>query len=297
MKKMLTNDNANAMEVLSFENVRTMLGERSRQANKGDNGKGLVIAGSQLMSGAALMCAAAALRSGIGTIKAIVPDKARPAFYALPECMCISFGNDEWSKCDEKLLQKYIDEATAICVGPGIGQGEGTAKLVRLVLRAKKPAVVDADGLNALSGIEDKAEILHENVILTPHIGEMARLTGAKTDDIKSKQAEFASEYAGMWGCTVLLKSYRSYVADQKGRLALNQNGNSGLAKGGSGDVLSGIALAMLGQRLGPFESACAAAYILGASADEAFGLLKERMLMARDVTDAVEQTVGKLFR
>ena len=105
-----------------------------------------------------------------------------------------------------------------------------------------------------------------------------------------------AAKYAKQWGCTVLLKSCRSVIACQDGHIALNTNGNSGLAKGGSGDVLSGITLAMLSQGLEPFNAACAGAYTLGASADEAMRLLNERMLMARDVTDAVEQTVNKLF-
>ena len=160
----------------------------------------------------------------------------------------------------------------------------------------KRAVVIDADGLNALSRIENIANMLHDKAVLTPHIGEMARLTGLSTAYIKENQAEVAAKYAKQWGCTVLLKSYRSVIACHDGRIALNTNGNSGLAKGGSGDVLSGITLAMLSQGLDTFGAACAGAYTLGASAEEAMALLKERMLMARDVTDAVEQTVNKLF-
>ena len=177
-----------------------------------------------------------------------------------------------------------------------MGKDNGVENTVRLALAAKKPIVIDADGLNALSRIENIANMLHDKAVLTPHIGEMARLTGLSTVYIKENQAEVAATYAKRWGCTVLLKSYRSVIACHDGRIALNTNGNSGLAKGGSGDVLSGITLAMLSQGLEPFGAACAGAYTLGASADQAMALLKERMLMARDVTDAVEQTVNKLF-
>lgn len=106
----------------------------------------------------------------------------------------------------------------------------------------------------------------------------------------------FASEFARHWGCTVLLKGAVSFIAAPDGRVRRNETGNAGLAKGGSGDVLTGIVLAFLGQGITPFEAACAGAYVLGASADTAFSLLKERMLLSRDVADAVEKTVERLF-
>lgn len=279
---------------LSREVILEMLGERSPGANKGDNGKGLLLAGSPLMGGAAVMCAAAALRSGVGTLKAVVPQSVRPLFYPLAECMCISFGSDEWNECAAEFVLPYIDGANAICIGPGLGQGKGIAELIKAVLGAKKPTVIDADGLNALANIEDKS-ILHKDVVLTPHIGEMARLSGLTTAYIKANQEEVAAQYAEKWGCTVLLKSHKSAIACYDGRQALNTNGNSGLAKGGSGDVLAGIALAMLGQKPDPFKAACCAAYILGASADEALGILKTRALMARDVISAVKLTINNI--
>lgn len=284
------------METLSFENVRKMVGARKPTANKGDNGHALIIAGSELMSGAALMCAAAALRTGTGTIKALVPNGARQAFYNLPECMCIATGEKEWGSAGCELAAPYIEEATALCIGPGMGKGSGVLAMLKLVLAAKKPTVIDADGLNALALVDDKAALLHDKVLLTPHIGEMARLSGLDIDEIKKDQGGAAQAFAQKWGCTVLLKSYQSVIADNCGHAALNVNGNSGLAKGGSGDILSGIALALLAQKLGTFNAGCAAAYILGASADKAMELLKERMLMARDVAEAIEQTTKDLF-
>jgi NAD(P)H-hydrate epimerase len=122
----------------------------------------------------------------------------------------------------------------------------------------------------------------------------MERLAGIPAREIGARQEELAARYAAEWGCVVLLKNYESVIAAPDGRAARNVSGNPGLAKGGSGDVLAGITLALLAQGLAPFEAACAAAYLLGASANEAMGLLSERMLMARDVIDAVERTLDQ---
>ena len=276
------------MEQLTFEKIKALIGERKPTANKGDNGRALIIAGSELMSGAALMCAAAALRSGVGTLKAIVPNGARQAFYSVPECMCIAFGGEKWNELDESFIAPYIAEASAICVGPGMGKDNGVEKAVRLALAAKRPIVIDADGLNALSRMEDTANVLHDKAILTPHIGEMARLTGLSTAYIKENQAEVAAKYAKQWGCTVLLKSYRSVIACHDGQIALNTNGNSGLAKGGSGDVLTGVIASLMAQRADALRAAAVGVWLHGRAGD-----LAEQELTAYSVTP--EDVVRKL--
>ena len=154
------------------------------------------------------------------------------------------------------------------------------------------PTVVDADGLFALARSPQARAALHGKVVLTPHFGEMARLCRMEIAAVRENQEALARRYAAEWGCIVLLKGARSVIAAPDGRYAWNETGNPGLAKGGSGDVLAGIALAMLGQKLEPFEAACAASFLLGASADVALDVLRERMLMARDVTEMVEWTL-----
>ena len=126
--------------------------------------------------------------------------------------------------------------------------------------------MIDADGLNALSHIESIVNVLHDKAVLTPHIGEMARLTGLSTAYIKENQAEVAAKYSKQWGCTVLLKSYRSVIACHDGQIALNTNGNSGLAKGGSGDVLSGRVYA--GGKRGRGDGAAEGTHAYGAGRD-----------------------------
>ena len=178
-----------------------------------------------------------------------------------------------------------------------MGKDNGVEKAVQLALAAKRPIVIDADGLNALSSIENIANMLHDKAVLTPHIGEMARLTGLSTAYIKENQADVAARYAERWGCTVLLKSYRSVIACHDGQIALNTNGNSGLAKGGSGDMLSGIILALLAQGVYPFDAAVLGAYIHGAAGDAAARELSLSSMLASDCIAALPRVLRTLER
>ena len=270
---------------LTKDKIAALLGPRRRESNKGDNGHGLLLAGSGSMPGAACMAATAALRAGIGTLKVLCPASAAAGLCALPEAMLAPLPGERWDACTEAFLRSYLDAATCIAIGPGMGRAAETDGVLRLVLSAGKPVVVDADSIEARAA-------LHDKVVLTPHFGEMARLLGISIPEVRENQEALALRSAAQWGCTVLLKGARSVVAAPDGRFAWNETGNPGLAKGGSGDVLSGIALAMLGQKLAPFDAACAASYLLGASADTALDLLRERMLMARDVTEMIELTL-----
>ncbi len=277
---------------LTKDKIAALLGPRRRESNKGDNGHGLLLAGSGSMPGAACMAATAALRAGIGTLKVLCPASAAAGLCALPEAMLALLPGERWDACTEAFLRSYLDAATCIAIGPGMGRAAETDGVLRLLLSAGKPVVVDADGLFALARSIEARAALHDKVVLTPHFGEMARLLGISIPEVRENQEALALRSAAQWGCTVLLKGARSVVAAPDGRFAWNETGNPGLAKGGSGDVLSGIALAMLGQKLAPFDAACAASYLLGASADTALDLLRERMLMARDVTEMIELTL-----
>ena len=277
---------------LTKDKIAALLGPRRRESNKGDSGHGLLLAGSGSMPGAACMAATAALRAGIGTLKVLCPASAAAGLCALPEAMLALLPGERWDACTEAFLRSYLDAATCIAIGPGMGRAAETDGVLRLVLSAGKPVVVDADGLFALARSIEARAALHDKVVLTPHFGEMARLLGISIPEVRENQEALALRSAAQWGCTVLLKGARSVVAAPDGRFAWNETGNPGLAKGGSGDVLSGIALAMLGQKLAPFDAACAASYLLGASADTALDLLRERMLMARDVTEMIELTL-----
>ena len=276
------------MLTLDHEYIRSIVGLRPKDCHKGSNGRGLILAGSEGMAGAVVMCACAALRGGIGLLRVLCPSGVVPAFYALPEAMVQPCG-ESWRALDREIAAKLISWADCICIGPGMGKD--CADVVKAVLDCGKPVIVDADGLNAVAE-KNMQHLFHENAIITPHPGEMARLTGLTIKEITSAPETIATEYAAKWNCTVLLKGAQSHIASHDGRTAQNASGNPGLAKGGSGDVLSGIILALLGQGLKPYDAACAGAYILGASADRAMDILRERMLMSRDVAAAIEDTL-----
>ncbi len=278
--------------VLTKNEIAALLGQRKRESNKGDNGHGLLLAGSGTMPGAACMAATAALRAGIGTLKVICPKPAVEGLRALPEAMLAPLAGEGWDACGEGLLAPYLRDASCIAIGPGMGRAPETDGVLHYVLSVQKPTVVDADGLFALARSSQARAALHGKVVLTPHFGEMARLCRMEIAAVRENQEALARRYAAEWGCIVLLKGARSVIAAPDGRYAWNETGNPGLAKGGSGDVLAGITLAMLGQKLEPFEAACAASFLLGASADVALDVLRERMLMARDVTEMVEWTL-----
>ena len=164
-------------------------------------------------------------------------------------------------------------------------------RLLREVLASHRPTVVDADALNHLAAHRDLLTMLHSNVVVTPHPAEMARLLRSSVEEVLADPIETARESARQFGCIVLLKGATTCISNGR-EVVLNTTGNPGLAKGGSGDVLTGLLLALLAQRVLPFQAACAAAFLLGASADLAYEILGNRMLVAGDVIDAISQEI-----
>lgn len=282
------------MSALLFtqEEARRLLPPRPPDSHKGKNGRLLLMLGSERYTGAALLCAAAALRVGAGLTSVAVPRAVKPAFAALPEVCCLPVGMggqwDEQALCEAAALLPGQD---ALAMGCGMGRSVNEALLLAAIA-TKQALVIDADGLNLLAEHRDiLARGLHDRVILTPHPGEMARLMASTVEEVTADAATIAKQAAKTWGCVVLLKGAKSHIA-QGDRLMFNTGGNSGLAKGGSGDVLTGLIAGLLAQGLSPFDAACLGAYLLGVSAEQAFCLLGERMLIARDVIDAVAGTI-----
>lgn len=278
--------------LFSGADAARLLPPRPADSHKGKNGRLLLLLGSERYTGAALLCAAAALRAGAGLCSAAVPRAIKPAFAALPEVCCLPVG--EGGRWDGRALAEaaaLLPGQDALAMGCGMGECDSPALLLA-ALHTQKPLVIDADGLNLLAKHRDILEHgLHGRVILTPHPGEMARLMACSTAELTEDAAATARQAARAWGCVVLLKGAESHIAFG-GRLAKNTSGNSGLAKGGSGDVLTGLIAGLLAQGLESFDAACLGAYLLGVSADQAFRLLGERMLIARDVIDVVAETI-----
>ena len=269
------------------EDAVRLLPPRKRTAHKGDSGKALLCVGSPKYVGAALLSARACLAAGCGILYVACPREPREALYGIPEAIGISVGED-W---DGEGCQRAIDALSgkqAVGIGCGVGDGD-ISPLLEAALEKKLPTVLDADGLNHLSRHRELYGLLHEKVVLTPHPGEMGRLLGASSKDVLEDPLETAKNFSAKWGCVVLLKGAATVVSDGK-QTRIVAEGNAGLGKGGSGDVLTGIITALLAQGIKPFDGACLGSFLLGTSADRAFALLKERMLRATNVIEALER-------
>lgn len=242
--------------------VKKILVEREPAGYKGDYGQVLVIAGSQGFSGAAYLTTQAAVRSGAGLVTLCTPKEIQDIMsIKLNEAMTINFEQSE-------KIGNIMVKASCIAIGPGMGHSKRTFNIVRTMIEnAECPLVIDADGLNSL---QESLELLHEaenKIILTPHYGEMARLTNISIDEIKENRIEVAKKLAREYGVIVLLKDHRTIVTDGD-QVFENTTGNSAMASGGMGDALTGIIASFIAQGYEPMEATCLAVYIHGHCGD-----------------------------
>lgn len=262
--------------------VQSMFSPRPFDSHKGKNGHALMCVGSNQYIGAALLSSRAALRAGCGILSVCIPDPVRSAFSALPEAITIPSGSRDW---DDRACQTAIDALSgksSVGIGCGIGAGD-ISTLLRAALVSGLPLVLDADGLNCLSKHRELLPLLHGNVVITPHAGEMARLLNCTVQDVLSDPLSCVRAFP----CVTLLKGPVTFVSD--GRVTwFCTEGTPALAKGGSGDVLTGIITGLLSQGFDPFQAARAGTYLLGTNARKALSFLGDRILLASDVIDAL---------
>lgn len=255
------------MKSVDSKIVQALLPERKKESHKGDYGKILLLCGSRGYTGAASLAAMGALRTGAGLVYLAVPESIYEIeAVKLLEPVIIPFPDQDgiFSADAAEKLNALLPKMDAVLIGPGIGQSRGTLELVTAVLKtAKCPVVLDADGINVISAHKD---ILRERIaptILTPHDGEFARIGGQVTDDRCNCAAALANEI----GCIILLKGHRTVITDGNS-CYINQTGNPGMATGGSGDVLAGIIVSLLGQGIMPLEAAACGAWLHGKAGD-----------------------------
>jgi NAD(P)H-hydrate epimerase len=264
-----------------------------------------VVAGSAGKAGAAHLALSGALRGGAGLVTlATRPEVLGSALAGRPEAMSLALhaqpplapGTDgsrglsaPLDAGDLPTLLEAALGADALLVGPGIPRGPATGALIlELLARAARPAVLDADALNALGADPVALRALPAPVILTPHPGEMARLCGLTVAEVQADRLGLAAAKAEAWGAVVVLKGARTVVA-APGRLpTVITSGNPGLATGGTGDVLAGLTGALLAGRLPAFDAARAAAWVHGAAGDLAAARTGQRGLLASDLGDAI---------
>lgn len=278
-------------EVLTEEEARHLLPERSPEAHKGDAGRVLVIAGSTGKTGAAHLALCGALRGGAGLVTlAARPEVIPMALAGRPEAMSLQLPDSgPLGLGDLGVLLDAAGQADALVIGPGISRGPETAALLRALLDgARTPSVLDADALTALA--EDPALLrgLPPGVILTPHPGEMARLAKTTIDAVQAARIEIAAARAKEWGVTLVLKGARTVVADAESAPTVIPTGNPGMATGGTGDVLAGLVGALLAGGLAPSVAARLGAWVHGRAGDLAVRRQGQRGLIASDLVEAL---------
>ena len=276
------------------------LPRRARDAHKGDFGRVYILGGSVGYTGAPVLAARAALRCGAGLVTVGVPAPAWPVAAAkLDSAMPhpLPAGKEGMLSVEATEIALNQIAACGVClIGPGLGRGNGVASVVRHVLRETHvPVVLDADGINALEGHIDVLDGRRGLfTILTPHDGEFARLTGALPGgDRLGAAAAFAVEH----GCCVVLKGHRTITAFPDGTAYLNTTGNPGMAKGGSGDVLGGMILALLGQGLTAREAVPMAVYLHGRAGDLCARELGEYGMTPSDMVEALPKVLNQYVK
>jgi NAD(P)H-hydrate epimerase len=274
---------------------------RRAEAHKGDFGRVLVIAGSRGMSGAAVLCGSAALKSGAGLVKVAVAAEILPTVAAGNPCYTTAALRHDLAgrlvHADAATLLSLCEDNDVIAVGPGMGQSaEVTALLIELVAKVAKPMVLDADGLTAFVGHVDKLAATAAPRLITPHPGEFARLVHADIKTVQAQRQALAVEFASEHDLIVVLKGHNTLVTDGK-RVYQNATGNPGMATGGTGDVLTGVIAALIGQGLEPFDAAQLGVHVHGLAGDLARDQIGEVSLIATDLLDflpaALRQILG----
>ncbi|HPD40775.1 MAG TPA: NAD(P)H-hydrate dehydratase [Anaerolineae bacterium] len=310
-------------QVLTAEEVRAWLPARPANAHKGTFGRALIVAGSVNYTGAAALAALAAVRSGAGLVTLGIPGPLHDAVVPLvPEATYVLLPSALGAVTADavSVLEEALPHAGALLIGPGLGQAPETIAFIQQLFEARSerrqagfavrvpptnartnsplalpPLIVDADGLNILSRLQDWAQRLPAGTILTPHPGEMARLTGEDTAALQADRQETARRYAAAWGHVVLLKGAFTVVAAPDGRAVLLPFANPGLASAGTGDVLAGVIVALRAQGLGAFEAAGAGAYLHGLAGELAREQFGAAGMAAGDVARALPEAFRRL--
>lgn len=261
--------------VFTPEEARRALGVRPYDANKGTYGKLLLLAGSREFSGCVTLASRGAVEAGAGLVTAAFPASLydvvasklnEPVYLPLPDD-----GNGHLTEEAAEVLTQALPKYTVVAAGCGLGNTPAVKAIAKKLLEiCETPLILDADALNAIADEPALLKTARCPVLITPHPGEMGRLTGLTPAQVNENRMQTASEFAKKYGVTVLLKGANSVVADPDGRIALNPTGNPGMSRGGSGDVLTGIIGACVPQTKDLFTAARVAAYLHGGAADEA---------------------------
>ena len=277
-------------EALDEQTVKSMLSVRPPDFHKGDAGRVYIVGGSPGMTGAPCLAGLAALRMGAGLITVVTPSSLRPIVEAKQmEVMCAGVpdgGTGHFTAEMIPALLEVISKADVVVVGPGMGMTDGAPRFIKeLIPQIRVPFLLDADALNALAGQVTALQSASAPCIVTPHPGEMSRLTRESIEAIEASRIDSARHLAEEENVTTILKGARTVIATPKGDIFLNTTGNPYMASGGMGDALSGMIAALASQGLSPTDAACAGVFLHGMSADL---LVREHPMTPVTATDVI---------
>jgi hydroxyethylthiazole kinase-like uncharacterized protein yjeF len=287
--------------LITKKDIENCLTTRQPDAHKGTTGHVLVVAGSPGKTGAAAMTSISALRSGAGLVTLGVAESLSPVLEPqvieamtapLPETQPGILGESAF-----ETLDKLMADKKCIAIGPGLGQAENTKKLITKIVKAAcKPLVIDADGLNSLAGQTRLFKSADAPIILTPHPGEMARLTGSSVSVVQQNRIKCARDFAVGFNVHVVLKGAHTVIAVPDGRVFINPTGNAGMASGGMGDVLTGVIAGLIAQGLSAVDACRAGVYIHGAAADSLAQEIGPWGYLAGEVMGAIPGEIKKIL-
>jgi NAD(P)H-hydrate epimerase len=287
------------VELLTREQIRTLITARAADVHKGDFGRVLVVGGSRGKSGAAILAGLGALRSGAGLVTVAAPRSVIPMIAGhVPEYMTEPLDEGVDGLVDATAADRVLSlNADVIALGPGLGRGAAVTTFVRELLdKGEMPLVLDADALNAFA--DTPARLVGRegrDIIMTPHPGEMARLVGCTVDDVQANRMGIARDFAVSHRVYVVLKGYRTLIATPDGKVFVNPTGSPGMATGGTGDVLAGMLAAWIAQLLDA-EAACRlSVYLHGAAGELADADQGEVSMTATDLVDHISDAVLEL--
>lgn len=274
---------------LGEDDLAELLPKRRPYSNKGSYGKVLAVAGGGNMAGAAYFCGKAAYLTGCGLVKVYTPEENRTVLQTkLPEAVVSVYPSQKPDIFELIAAMKWAD---VIVAGPGLGTGDGAKRILGEILKnTSVPMVLDADALNIIASDITVLRKPHTELVVTPHLGEMARLTAAAVGDISQNLVKCATDFARTYNVICVLKDARSVIATPNGMTYINASGNDGMATGGSGDVLSGIIAGLIAQGMPAATAAPAGCYLHGLAGDAAAVQKGRCSMTAEDILCGIPQ-------
>lgn len=289
------------LELLTDDWAVNVLPKRPLDANKGTFGRVLAVAGSVNYIGAAYLACNGALRAGAGLVTLATASSLQPVLAAkLTETTYLPLPEAEAgiiAKEAAEVINDNLKSYDVLLLGCGLGQSQSVSEFVPSLLFRQKlpPLVLDADALNTLSQIPEWWQKLHSDAILTPHPGEMARLSGLTIAEIRSDRVGTARKYAREWGKTIVLKGAFTVIASPDGGCRINPFANPGLASGGTGDVLTGAIAGLLAQGLSPYEAAALGVYLHGKAGEVIRDMIGDTGMLASDLLPVLPLVIKQL--